>query len=387
MKTSYIAIHLILLLIPTIYAKEQHEFEYFSFPSPNSVYKSGDSVKFSAEDVPDEGTTTSANLHRADGSFVKTLQSWSAEQIDMSDELFDFNWVVDVDESGSYYVEMVADESPDEVTRSYSFTIEADDEAGSLPDDTEEPQQPATTSFNDEEGGPEEEGGHGSSIHQVQSSEENNNEFQEEPEEIDEPSEHNNRKKLSLHNDQTKVAHIASHNDIDTVSDEPSNSMTHRPPPSQHQSAKIVTQQQEKTSSPNNLLTKVVDDVKHTAGLASNDNKHHQQKQPSHEKENPQEPQDLKVLHPPEINDNADMKTLMAADKQAIEQEKLWIQQSKNGGGPKKMILEGLTGSLGNNNKKTTTTTHHKSTTTTKTTTTHHKSIPKVGHQQEQNRR
>ncbi|ORZ12716.1 hypothetical protein BCR42DRAFT_305410, partial [Absidia repens] len=83
------------------------EMDYFSSPGPNSHYKSGDTISFVVEDMPDEDDqNVNANLYKADQSLVKTIQTWNSQNVDESGEEFPFQWLVDVTESGQYYVEI-----------------------------------------------------------------------------------------------------------------------------------------------------------------------------------------------------------------------------------------------------------------------------------------
>lgn len=307
--------------------------------------------------------------------------------------MFDFSWVADGESCGNCYVEMIADNDHEEVTRSYSFNLDCDGTSSeSSSDDQQDQTPPPSLPYYDEEENGEEEEESGSSIHQNASNnhEELTQETQEEPEEKEEPNEYPNgeRKKLSLHNDHTKVAHISSHNDIDTVSDEPNMMMTQHSPSSLKQHAAIVNQQDK--SKPHGLLSNTVENVKQTAQkLTGNKNG----KSSSNEGGDAIEVTDgkLEAVKTPELDPHADMKTLMAADKSAIEQEKLWIKQAngkgpKNGSGPKKLILDNITNALGKSNTKHATA-HKSSSKTTKTitttTTTSHKSIPNTNNSQQ----
>ncbi|CAO3623389.1 unnamed protein product [Cunninghamella blakesleeana] len=300
--------------------------------------------------------------------------------------MFSFSWVVEEQTCGTCYIEMMADNDKEEITRSYEFNIDCDASSSSEEEGTNNTSQPnPSLPYYEEEEKEEEEEKHGSSIHQgatmTSNKEELNKETQEEPEEVEEPSE---KKKLSLHNDHTKVAHISSHSDIDTVSDEP-NMMTHRPPPSNHQVQHAKITHEKETQGNKNLLNGAVEKVKQLTSHKT-DTKPKNEKgtsKPASDKTDTDQITDgqLEALSLAEFNPNADDKTLMEADKNAIEQEKLWIQQGNDKNpinhstGPKKLILGGL---LGEKTKKPTS---HKSsssktsTTTTTTTTTHH-SIP-----------
>ncbi|CAO3596575.1 unnamed protein product [Absidia cylindrospora] len=159
--------------------------DYFSSPGPNSHYKSGDTISFVVEDMPDEDDqNVNANLYKADQSLVKTIQTWNSQNVDESGEEFPFQWLVDVTESGQYYVEISVGHTRDDVTQSYPFTIEVDDEATTDTSESEPSQSDYAQQMSEEQEVP------------VTTS------------------------KLSLHNKQSQVAHISSHSDIDTVSDD-----------------------------------------------------------------------------------------------------------------------------------------------------------------------
>jgi hypothetical protein len=173
---------------------------------------------------------------------------------------------VDVTETGSYYVEISAANSHEDITQSYPFEIQGDAEAGDAADTTpaDEGSQvtPQSTQYE-----------------AVQQEAQEAQEAQEEPEEKEESP----KKKLSLHDEQTKVAHISSHNDINTVS-EPSSSP-----------AKEATPQQ-------------IPEF---------------QSQPKAQLQN--EP----LM--PETSSNASIKELMAADDVAVAEEKKWLAQQQKG--------------------------------------------------------
>ncbi|SAM05876.1 hypothetical protein [Absidia glauca] len=263
MKLTHLGITLCLLLATTT-TTTAFEMDHFLAPGPNSHFKTGDTISFLVEDMPDEDDqNVNANLHKADGSLVKTIKTWSSQSVDDGGDEFPFNWLVDVTETGSYYVEISAANSHEDITQSYPFEIQGDAEAGDAAD---------TTPVDD-----------GSQVTpqstQYEAVQQEAQEAQEEPEEKEEQP----KKKLSLHDEQTKVAHISSHNDINTVS-EPSSSP-----------AKEATPQQipEFQSQPKAQL----------------------QSEPLM----------------PETKSNASIKELMAADDVAVAEEKKWLAQQQKG--------------------------------------------------------
>lgn len=163
-------------------------------------------------------------------------------------------------ETGSYYVEISAGNSHEDVTQSYPFEIQGDAGSGDATDSApvDDGSQVAPQSVQPE------------AVQQEETSE---------PEENEEPP----KKKLSLHNEQTKVAHISSHNDIDTVS-EPSSSPAEEATPQQIP---------EMESQPKAQL----------------------QSEPLM----------------PETSPSASIKDLMAADDTAVAEEKEWLAQQQKG--------------------------------------------------------
>ncbi|KAI8336071.1 hypothetical protein BC941DRAFT_428255 [Chlamydoabsidia padenii] len=254
MKLTYlgIAIGLFMTTTTTVFA----EMDHFLAPGPNTSYKTGDTISFLVEDMPDEeDRNVNANLYKADGSLVKTIKTWSGQSVDDGGDDFPFDWLVDVSETGSYYVEISAVNSREDMTQSYPFQIQGA-ESG---DDT----TPAPVDTNDQVAP--------QSIPNEQAQEESSNEPEEAP-----------KKQLSLHNQQSKVAHISSHNDIDTVSEPP---------------VKQAVPQQ-------------------FAQEASTDD----QTEPLR----------------PVTSASASLKDLTAADDLAVEQEKKWIAQQKGSTPPSK---------------------------------------------------
>ncbi|ORX49830.1 hypothetical protein DM01DRAFT_1409289 [Hesseltinella vesiculosa] len=288
MKFNHIGVFGFFLFTQCILARE---IEYFSSPGPNRVYKVGDTIPFIIDDLPDEeDQTVNANLHKSDGTFVKVLKSWTVENIDESGEEYPYNWPVDVDQGGAYYVEVAVGNSREDASRSYTFTIEADtsaspeDEQDSLPSNSH-------TSTPD------------SSMDATMPEESSPHHHQEEPEEPEEiENDRPTSKKLSLHNTHNRVAHISSHNDIDPVQ-----------PPEHHGSllaAELpgLTNSLKKTTHAKPLKG-VTDQLKSTTNnLASHLN------------------EDSQPLMP-DTNPADSMKKLMAADKLAIAQEKAWLSK------------------------------------------------------------
>ncbi|SAM00176.1 hypothetical protein [Absidia glauca] len=98
--------------------------EHFLSPGPNSQYNTGDTISFLVDDMPDEDNQNiNANLHKSDGSFVKTLQTWNSQDVDENGEEFPFQWSVDVTEGGLYYVEIKVGMSMEDVIQSYPFQV------------------------------------------------------------------------------------------------------------------------------------------------------------------------------------------------------------------------------------------------------------------------
>ncbi|ORZ26030.1 hypothetical protein BCR42DRAFT_386608 [Absidia repens] len=314
MKFTYLSAIICLFFTTTILA----EMDYFIAPGPNTQYKSGDTISFVVEDMPDEDDQNiNANLHKSDGSFVKTIQTWSSQNVDESGEEFPFDWLVDVTEGGDYYVEIRVGTNRDDATQSYPFTIEVDEGESSAESDAAAPADDPQS-----ETAPE----------PVQGA------YDQEPQEKEEDeAEEPTKSKLSLHNTQSKVAHISSHSDIDTVSDSPSSppaepSADHKDHPKQQKQHKEQKQQKPKQ------------DVKHeTSGKLGKVAAALTSKLPIGQKDGTiakldntklavlPKPQGKSEPLMPETKPSASLKELAAADDIAVEQEKKWIAEQQKG--------------------------------------------------------
>ncbi|KAF1804133.1 hypothetical protein V8B55DRAFT_1511474 [Mucor lusitanicus] len=106
-------------------SKAVADVDYFDWPSPNAVFRTGTSIQFVVDEMPDgdDDERVYANLYRENGSFVKTIRSWDSDNVD--DDEFAFTWYVDRNlRSGRYFVEIFADDDDDDdVSRSFIFEI------------------------------------------------------------------------------------------------------------------------------------------------------------------------------------------------------------------------------------------------------------------------
>ncbi|CAO3582092.1 unnamed protein product [Absidia cylindrospora] len=309
MKFTYLSTIICLLFTTTVFA----EMDYFIAPGPNTQYKSGDTISFVVEDMPDEDDQNiNANLHKSDGSFVKTIETWSSQNVDESGEEFPFDWIADVTEGGDYYVEIRVGTNRDDATQSYPFTIEVEDGESSA--------EPDTAAADDTQSQTMPEPVQGAYDQEPQ-------EKQEGAEEKEEPA----KSKLSLHNTQSKVAHISSHSDIDTVSDSPSS-----PPPSPSADHKEHPKQQKQQKPKQDVKQENSGKLGKVAATLTS-------KLPIGQKDGAIAKLDntkLAVLPKvqgkseplmPETKPSASMKELAAADDIAVEQEKKWIAEQQKG--------------------------------------------------------
>ncbi|KAL9557111.1 hypothetical protein MBANPS3_001529 [Mucor bainieri] len=126
-------------------SKAVADVDYFDWPSPNAVFRTGTSIQFVVDEMPDgdDDERVFANLYRENGSFVKTIRSWDSDNVD--DDEFAFTWFVDCNlRSGRYFVEIFADDDDDDdVSRSFIFEIAAGAPTASTPS-----RNPGTTSNN-----------------------------------------------------------------------------------------------------------------------------------------------------------------------------------------------------------------------------------------------
>ncbi|CEP17366.1 hypothetical protein [Parasitella parasitica] len=106
-------------------SKAVADVDYFDWPSPNTVFRTGTSIQFVVDEMPDgdDDERVYANLYRENGSFVKTIRSWDSDDVD--DDEFAFTWYVDRNlRSGRYFVEIFADDDDDDdISRSFIFDI------------------------------------------------------------------------------------------------------------------------------------------------------------------------------------------------------------------------------------------------------------------------
>ncbi|KAG2192880.1 hypothetical protein INT46_004361 [Mucor plumbeus] len=105
-------------------SKAVADVDYFDWPSPNTSFRTGTSIQFVVDDMPDgdDHERVYADLYRENGSFVKTIRSWNSNNVD--DDEFAFTWYVDRNlKSGRYFVEIFAEDDDDDISRSFIFDI------------------------------------------------------------------------------------------------------------------------------------------------------------------------------------------------------------------------------------------------------------------------
>ncbi|CAO3646299.1 unnamed protein product [Mucor fragilis] len=115
-------------------SKAVADVDYFDWPSPNAVFRTGTSIQFVVDEMPDgdDDERVYANLYRENGSFVKTIRSWDGDNVD--DDEFAFTWYVDRNlRSGRYFVEIFAEDDDDDVSRSFIFEIASSSPTTSSP--------------------------------------------------------------------------------------------------------------------------------------------------------------------------------------------------------------------------------------------------------------